>query len=59
MLGLLFVNPDWKRKTELEIKIEQANRAEVNMTGIEHFCDLVRQNFRDFAFEDKRPTLES
>ncbi|GAI90986.1 unnamed protein product, partial [marine sediment metagenome] len=48
-----------ERRAELEAKIEQAKQAEVDIEGIERFCALVRQNLREFAFEDKRLALEA
>jgi len=48
-----------QRRTELETKINQAREAEVNIEGIERFCGLVRQNLKDFTFEDKRLALEA
>ncbi len=48
-----------QRKSELETRIEQAKQTEVNMEGIERFCELVRQNLGDFTFDDKRLALEA
>ncbi len=48
-----------KHRTELETKINQAKEAEVDIEGIERFCTLVRQNLKDFTFEDKRLALEA
>ena len=48
-----------ERRAELETKIKQAREAEVDIEGIERFCALVKQNLRDFTFEDKRLALEA
>jgi len=48
-----------QRGVELETRMEQAKQAEVDIVGIERFCELVRQNLRDFTFEDKRLALEA
>jgi len=48
-----------ERRAELETRIDQAKQAEVNIAGIERFCELVRQNLGDFTFEDKRLALEA
>ncbi|MBA7702462.1 hypothetical protein ES703_111230 [subsurface metagenome] len=48
-----------ERRVELETRIDQAKQAEVDMAGIERFCELVRQNLRDFTFEDKKLALEA
>ena len=48
-----------QRRTELETKISQARKAEVDIEGIERFCELVQQNLKDFTFEDKRLALEA
>jgi len=48
-----------QRRGELETKIKQAREAEVDIEGIERFCALVKQNLRDFTFEDKRLALEA
>jgi DNA repair exonuclease SbcCD ATPase subunit len=48
-----------QRKSELETRIEQAKETEVDMECIERFCELVRQNLRDFTFDDKRLALEA
>ncbi len=48
-----------QRKSELETRIEQAKQTEVNMEGIERFCELVRQNLGDFTFDNKRLALEA
>jgi site-specific DNA recombinase len=48
-----------QRRAELEARIEQAKQSEVDIAGIERFCELVRQNLRDFTFEDKRLALEA
>ena len=48
-----------KRRGELETRINQARKAEVDIEGIERFCELVRQNLKDFTFEDKRLALEA
>jgi len=48
-----------QRTDELETRIEQAKQPEVDMEGIERFCELVRHNLGDFTFEDKRLALEA
>ncbi|GAJ24209.1 unnamed protein product, partial [marine sediment metagenome] len=48
-----------ERKVELETRVEQARKTEVNFENIERFCELVRQNLGDFTFEDKRLALEA
>jgi len=48
-----------ERRAELETRIDRAKQAEVDIAGIERFCELVRQNLRDFTFEDKRLVLEA
>jgi len=48
-----------ERRAELETRIDQAKQAEVDIAGIERFCELVQQNLRDFTFEDKRLALEA
>jgi len=48
-----------QRGVELETRMEQAKQAEVDIEGIERFCALVRQDLRDFTFEDKRQALEA
>ena len=48
-----------QRRGDLETKIKQTREAEVDIEGIERFCALVKQNLRDFTFEDKRLALEA
>ena len=48
-----------QRTAELETRIGQAKQAEVDMEGIERFCELVRHNLGDFTFEDKRLAREA
>ncbi|GAI99456.1 unnamed protein product [marine sediment metagenome] len=48
-----------EHRGELETRINQAREAEVDVEGIERFCELVRQNLKDFTFEDKRLALEA
>ncbi|GAH75775.1 unnamed protein product, partial [marine sediment metagenome] len=48
-----------ERRVELETRVEQARKTEVNFENIERFCELVRQNLKDFTFEDKRLALEA
>jgi len=48
-----------EQRAELEIRIDQAKQAEVNIDGIKRFCELARQNLGNFTFEDKRLALEA
>jgi len=48
-----------ERRAELETKINQARKAEVDIEGIERFCELVRENLSEFTFDDKRLALEA
>ena len=48
-----------QRKSELDARLEQARETEVNMESIERFCEVVRQNLGEFAFENKRLALEA
>ena len=44
---------------ELETRIDQAKHAEVDIAGVKRFCELARQNLRNFTFNDKRLALEA
>ena len=48
-----------ERKADLEVRIDRANHAETDITGVERFCELARQNMGDFMFEHKRLALEA
>ena len=48
-----------QRRAELEIKINQAGKAEVDIEGIKRFCELMRGNLSEFTFDDKRLALEA
>ncbi len=47
------------RRAELEKKIENAKENEVDLKGVERFCELVRENLMNFTYEDKRLALEA
>ena len=47
------------RKAELEKKIEDAKENEVDLEGVEKFCELAKENLMDFTFEKKRFALEA
>ena len=48
-----------ERKAELEKKIEDAKENEVDLEGVERFCELARENLMNFTYEDKRLALEA
>ena len=48
-----------ERKAELEKKIEDAEENEVDLEGVEQFCELARENLMNFTFENKRLALEA
>jgi site-specific DNA recombinase len=48
-----------ERKAELEKKIEDAKENEVDLEGVERFCELARENLMNFTYEDRRLALEA
>lgn len=44
---------------ELEKRIEEARRAEIDEVNIERFFEIARQNLEDFTFDDKRLAFEA
>jgi len=48
-----------ERKSELEKKIKDAKKNEVDLDGVERFCELARENLMNFTYEDKRLALEA
>lgn len=48
-----------KRKSELERRIKAIQQGEVDIQGIQRFCELARSNLANFSFEDKRLALEA
>jgi len=47
------------KATELEKRIEVNERAEIDIEGIQRFCQLARANLGNFSFGDKRLALEA
>ena len=47
------------RELHLERQIETQQQCQVDLEGIERFCQLVRENLKDLSFEDKRLALEA
>ena len=48
-----------KRRVELEKRKEAVKENEIDIEGIEKFCELARQNLTNFTFEKKRFSLEA
>lgn len=48
-----------RRKAELENKIEQIGKVEINMESIKKYCELARNNIGSLSFSEKRLVLES
>ena len=48
-----------QRRAELEVRLEQARQTEVDAQRIEQFCELIKQNKRDFSFENRRLALQA
>ncbi len=48
-----------ERRAELEKKIGNAKENEVDLEGVERFCELARENLMNFTYEDKRLALEA
>ena len=48
-----------ERRLQLLNKIEMAKQAEVDLVGIEMFCELVKMNLGKFSYEDKRLALDA
>ena len=47
------------RKLHLQSQIETQQQWQVDLEGIERFCQLVRENLKGLSFEDKRLALEA
>ena len=47
-----------ERKAELEKQIQDAKQAEVDLEGVEKFCELAKQNLKGFTYENKRLALQ-
>jgi len=45
--------------TELMGRLAVAKHHEIDIAGIEQFCELARQNLKNFSYEDKRLALEA
>ena len=48
-----------QRKAELEAKIEQTQRATVDMDNIKLACEMVSQNLSSLTYEDKRLAVKA
>ncbi|MBL7125154.1 MAG: recombinase family protein [Dehalococcoidales bacterium] len=48
-----------EQEVELKRKMDTARQSEIDMTGVEQFCVLARQNLSNFSYEDKRLALEA
>ena len=48
-----------QRKAELEAKIEQVQRAAVDMDSIKMVCDIVSKSLGNLTYEDKRLAIEA
>lgn len=47
------------RKAEIEKKMEETKEHEVNLAGVEKFCELACKNLMDFTYEKKRLALDA
>jgi len=47
------------QKAELEAKVREARTARLDIEGITHFVEIVRQNLKTVTFEEKRLALEA
>lgn len=48
-----------EQEAELKRKMDTAKRSEIDMAGVEQFCELARQNLSNFGYEDKRLALDA
>jgi len=48
-----------KVEAELKSKVDKAKQSDLEVAGLEQFCDLARANLASFGYEDKRLALEA
>jgi site-specific DNA recombinase len=48
-----------KLEAELKEKLERAKQSDIEVAGLEQFCDLARANLKNFGYEEKRLALDA
>jgi site-specific DNA recombinase len=48
-----------KLEVELKSKLDKVKQSDLEVAGLEKFCDLARANLESFGYEDKRLALEA
>jgi len=48
-----------KVEAELKSKVDKVKQSDLEVAGLEQFCDLAKANLESFGYEDKRLALEA
>jgi len=48
-----------KVEAELKSKVDRAKQSDIEVAGLEQFCDIAKANLESFGYEDKRLALEA